>query len=271
MILSASYTNLFLGEHSPILYQGEMEVCFSSIKKAGFQAVELHIANPASLNAGHLKDLLSKYNLQLSSLGTGLSYSKDGLSLTNDNEQIRHAAIKRICEYIDLASLFPASVVIIGLIRGNIKELAAPQLYEQHLLHALRICGDYAEQHKTTLVLEMINRYEADFLNKAKEGLLFLQRLNHPSVKLHLDTFHMNIEEVSPANAILMVGDQLGHMHFADSDRFYPGHAHYPFQDSLSMLQKINYRGAISMECLPLPTTEEAALRTISSLTEFEA
>lgn len=267
MIFSASYTDLLPGKSAPILYQGDMDECFLSMSNAGFKGVELHIDSPASIEREKLAYLLSGHGLCLTSLGTGLSYSRDALSLSAPEESIRLSAVKRVCEYIDLASHFPGCIVIIGLIRGRVGSLE-PCTYKDRLLSSLRICADYAEAHEVCLVMELINRYEADFLNRVSEGLSFLNELGHPSVRLHLDTFHMNIEEQSPVKAILKAGKQLGHIHFADSDRHYPGHAHFPFRESLAALKKINYCGAIAMECLPLPSTETAAAHTISSLSK---
>src|SRR6218665_3228648 len=41
----------------------------------------------------------------------------------------------------------------------------------------------------------VVNRYESNQLNTALQALEMLDKLNAPGVKVHLDTYHMNIEE----------------------------------------------------------------------------
>jgi hypothetical protein len=71
--------------------------------------------------------------------------------------------------------------------------------------------------------IEPLNRFETDFLNTCDQGLRLVKAVDLPSVKLHLDTFHMNIEEKNQAAAILKAGKLLGHFHACGTDRGTPG------------------------------------------------
>ena len=51
------------------------------------------------------------------------------------------------------------------------------------------------------LVLEIVNRFETNLLNTTAQGLKFIEDTGSDHVRLHLDTFHMNIEEANPAAA----------------------------------------------------------------------
>jgi 5-keto-L-gluconate epimerase len=75
-------------------------------------------------------------------------------------------------------------------------------------------------------VLEAINRYETNCLNTADQTLELIKKTGNRSIKVHLDTFHMNIEETNIAESIIRCGASLGHMLFADSNRHYPGAEH---------------------------------------------
>ena len=82
--------------------------------------------------------------------------------------------------------------------------------------------------------------------------------------KIHMDTFHMNIEEVSICKAITKYKDFLGYFHIADSNRMYPGCGHIDFIKIKDALLSINYKGFIVLECLPIPDGQTAAQNALS-------
>ena len=70
-------------------------------------------------------------------------------------------------------------------------------------------------------------------------------------VKLHLDTFHMNIEEKDPAEAIRKAGELLVNVHIADSNRQAVGYGHTDFRAIIRALKDIEYERALALEPLP--------------------
>jgi hypothetical protein len=65
--------------------------------------------------------------------------------------------------------------------------------------------------------------------------------LGSKAVKLHLDTFHMNIEEKNQAAAILKAGKHLAHFHACGCDRGTPGGDHIDWKPIVAALKKIGY------------------------------
>ena len=96
--------------------------------------------------------------------------------------------------------------------------------------------------------LEVLNRFENYLLNTAKEGVEFVKQVNHPSVKVMLDTFHMNIEEDSIGGAIRTAGNYLGHFHTGECNRRVPGKGRIPWGEIGEALQDIGYNGNVVME-----------------------
>jgi D-psicose/D-tagatose/L-ribulose 3-epimerase len=84
-----------------------------------------------------------------------------------------------------------------------------------------------------------------------------------PALKLHLDTFHMNIEEKDPAAAIRRAGSQLGHFHACGCDRGTPGHDHINWKSIAAALRAIRYRGDVVIESF---TSEVTALARAASI-----
>jgi len=91
-----------------------------------------------------------------------------------------------------------------------------------------------------------------------------VRRVGSPNIKVLLDVFHMNIEELSIAAAIRTTGDKLGHLHIADSNRLAPGMGHVDFAEIAAALSDIGYQGWVSGEHLSLPDSFAAAKQTRS-------
>lgn len=105
-----------------------------------------------------------------------------------------------------------------------------------------------AEEYQITLGLEVLNRYEGYLLNTCEEALGFVEEVNHPNVKVMLDTFHMNIEEDNIAQAIRLAGDKLCHLHLGEQNRKVPGKGSLPWNEIGCALRDIQYKGAAVME-----------------------
>ncbi len=96
--------------------------------------------------------------------------------------------------------------------------------------------------------LEVLNRFENYLINTAREGVKFIEEVGHPSVKLMLDTFHMNIEEDSMGGAIRTAGKHLGHFHTGECNRKVPGRGRMPWREIGEALGDIGYEGGVVME-----------------------
>lgn len=116
------------------------------------------------------------------------------------------------------------------------------------LVSQLSTLAAYAADHGVTLCVEPLNRFETSFINLVSQGIEVVDRVNNPSCKLLLDTFHMNIEETSLGNAIRAAGDRVGHFHACENDRGVPGSGHVPWQDVAQGLKDINYQGPVVIE-----------------------
>lgn len=241
-----------------------------SIQKAseyGYKAVELHnIRNPKEVNVEKLLNYCEEYNVKISAISTGPSNYIDKLSLIDDLKSQRKAAILRLKEYIDLASRL-RTFIIIGTFRGNIPDFAINSntynVYEKRLSDSIRSALDYAEKNDVTILIEGANRYEINYLNTASEIISFITKYNIPNLKIHLDTFHMNIEEANITESIKKCGNLLGYFHVADSNRMYPGAGHIDFKPIANALKEACYQGYIIVECLPIPDGDTAAKKAI--------
>ena len=250
---------------APFVLRGAYRDSIIDAAKIGYDAVELHIRRPREMDCTGILDCCRKNGIAVSSLGTGFGYSMDKLSLSSADKDNRLAAIERIKEYTDLAEVANC-VVIIGLLRGLARESGGYKEFELRLTESLKTCLDYAEKKNVTLVLEAINHFESDAFQNIEDACGFISKLGTKNLRLHIDSFHMNIEEADLRKSILNAGELIGHVHFADSNRRYPGAGHMDFKQILSALEEVNYQGYIAMECLPYPSPFEAAEKAYNYL-----
>ncbi len=71
--------------------------------------------------------------------------------------------------------------------------------------------------------LEAVNRYETNLLNTGAQALRFIDDVGEPNVFVHLDTFHMNIEEANVVAAIELCRERIGYFHVNENHRGYLG------------------------------------------------
>ncbi|MDD4764501.1 MAG: 5-keto-L-gluconate epimerase [Atribacterota bacterium] len=250
---------------SALAFKEDLEKNIEKVSSLGFNGVELAVRDPKYLDVEKVINMVNESNLEVPAIGTGQAWGEEGLSLSDPNEIVRKAAIDRIIEQIKFASNFNAQVII-GLIRGVIKEGVFREETEEWTIDSLKKCAEFGLEKKIKLTLEPVNRYESNFINTLQEGMAFIDKIGMPNVGLLADTFHMNIEEVSIYKSIIEAKDYITHVHFADSNRWAPGYGHLDFQKIVETLKEINYQGYVSAEILPLPDQDSAAEMTIKTL-----
>jgi D-psicose/D-tagatose/L-ribulose 3-epimerase len=113
--------------------------------------------------------------------------------------------------------------------------------------HLATLCAR-AEDAGVTLCLEPLNRFETDCMNTLAQASAMIEKVGSPALKIHADTFHMNIEEADPARAIRRAGDHIGHVHASGSHRGIPGTGHVDWRGIFSVLKEIEYGGDICIE-----------------------
>ena len=75
-----------------------------------------------------------------------------------------------------------------------------------------------------------------------------IERIGAENIFIHLDTYHMNIEEKGAANGILDTRDHLKYIHLSESDRGVPGAGTCDWNEIYAALAAINFTGGLAME-----------------------
>jgi sugar phosphate isomerase/epimerase len=127
----------------------------------------------------------------------------------------------------------------------------AVQTEWEYAVDGTRELARYARARSITLAIEPLNRYESFLVTDLVKAKQFVHDVDVDNLKIHLDTFHMNIEEKDLAEVVFEAGDLLVSMHLSDSNRETPGCGHTDFSGIMESLQKISFQGYLVLEPVP--------------------
>ena len=108
--------------------------------------------------------------------------------------------------------------------------------------------SNYAADHGVVMGIEPLNRFETSYINLAEQAIEVVDRVDHPSCRIMLDSFHMNIEEKSIGAAIRSAGSRLIHFHACENDRGAPGSGNVAWDEVAEGLDEIGYDGPVVIE-----------------------
>lgn len=239
-------------------------------KNSGFDAAELILCDPETMNVSALVEELGRLNLPVSTLSTGQAYGMEGLSMTSLCEDVRTETLRRLRCDIDLAVALNDAHVTIGLIRGK-GQADQAEAERYHLIEGLKRTADYAAQKGIVLNLEPINRYECFHLNDSLSAMTLLEEMGCPeNVGVLYDSFHSNIEDADMFAAIRALAGHISNVHAADSNRRLPGEGHIDFAGVTETLRQTGYEGYVALEVLNVPDREHIREHAAKSMELFK-
>ncbi len=226
---------------------------FQRAKTAGFDLVELPLLAPLQMDFHALRKALDAHDLS-ASCGTGLSPETD---ITSPAPDIRAAGMVHLQACLEGAAIL-GSPVLGGLTYApwGIFPESDRTARRAQCVESLKQAAELADSLNVTLCLEVVNRFEGYLLNTVQQGLDLITDVGHPNLRLHLDTFHMNIEEDDLPGAIRLAGGMLGHFHCVANNRKAPGRGHIDWAGVRSALRGIVYRGFLVAESFVNPAGE---------------
>jgi len=138
-----------------------------------------------------------------------------------------------------------------GVLHSAIAQFTGKPCTKEERLIVLQVFTEvaaYAHERNITLAPEPINRYESYVFTAAIEVLDLIDCIDTDNIGLHLDTFHMNIEERNFYDPVISAGSLLKHVHITESDRGMLGEGNVHWDDLFRGLAEINYQGPLVLE-----------------------
>lgn len=216
------------------------------IKECGYDAVEFQIAEPLRFNEEQARKLLDVSGLGMCAFQTGGTYATIANCLSTPDKIVRQRTIELLHRFVELAARWN-SVIVFGSLQGRRRDEPDKDIGEKRIMEGLAEIGQRATERGVTLAFEPVNHSEVGFNNTIAEASQLVRSLNLPGVKLMVDSYHMNIEEMDMLIPLDGIADILAHVHLSETNRDVLGTGHWPTAAFLSKLSSIRYIGYCSI------------------------
>lgn len=219
------------------------------VKKMGFEVIEITMGEIVPpFDVKEMKARLDSAGIEVTVCGF-LDTKRD---ITSEDSAVREKGKEYLRAAIETCSQIGARIFCGPLYAELFRTRAVPQEQKKKewdlCVQSLQGISRDAEQAGVVIALEPLNRFETDFINITSDALKLVKEVNSSHVKLHLDTFHMNIEEKNIGEAVKKAGEDLYHFHSCENDRGTPGSGHINWQDVSSALREIAYDRYVVIE-----------------------
>lgn len=238
-----------LGVHAFVWERGwsrdEAARAIARTAEVGYDLIEVSTLEPRSVDVD-----FTRRELEKAGLGATYSLGLDAESdISADDREKEGRGQAKLEDAIAMARDIGATHIA-GILYSAFQKYAVPTTAEgvKRSVEVLQRVAATAARSGIVLGLEVVNRYETNVLNTASQGVEMCRRVGAPNVKVHLDVYHMNIEESDIAQAILATGEHLGYFHTGDSHRGYMGSGSIDLAGVFRALVKADYRGPITFE-----------------------
>ena len=231
-------------------WNADQKSYISKVKKLGFDILEISCAMLKNISREELVEMRDMARAEGVTLTAGYGPGPSENLASSDEAVVKNA----VAFYTDI--LKKLEILDIHTLGGGIYSYW-PVDYTKPIdkegdwkrsVKNVRTVGKIAQECGVDYCLEVLNRFEGYLLNTCAECRQFVEEVDVPAVKIMLDTFHMNIEEDSMTEAILLAGDRLGHFHVGENNRRLPGQGNLPWYQIGSALRAIGYDKNVVME-----------------------
>jgi len=221
---------------------------FPLFKQWGFDSVEIAIDDPDVLDMPLIRSELDKNELVCGSICGVFGPGRDLRGTVEEQQNSLKYVQKVIRQMKNLGCNTFVGPMYSSVGRANAETPENYALQWKLVRSHLKSLVTIAENSGVILAIEPLNRFETDFINTVDQAIRMVKEVGSDSLKIHLDSFHMNIEEKNQQDAILRAGHYLGHFHACGSDRGTPGGDSIDWQSIKKALRTINYKGDVVIE-----------------------
>lgn len=232
---------VWAGDTSP----ASVEHAIDQTKAAGFDLLELSLHDSVHLDTVGARKALEAAGIAVA-CSRGLAFDADVSSadpaVVARGEALLHQSLATTYEL--------GGTHLTGALYSALGKYAGPLTAagRANVVAVLRRLAAEARGRGMTLGLEVCNRYETNVVNTARDALVLADDIGEDNVLIHLDTYHMNIEEDDLVRPVHEVGDRLGYVHIGENHRGYLGSGHLDFTAFFHALADIGYTGPITFE-----------------------
>jgi sugar phosphate isomerase/epimerase len=218
----------------------EFEGDLACMKQAGYDAVELQIADPALFDESRVRRALDAVGYAMCAFQSGGTYATRGNCLSTANDSIRERTIALLKSFVELAARWK-SLIVFGSLQGRASDEPDRAAGEARIHAAIAEVGRCATEQGVVLAFEPVQFGEVGFHNTIADVAALVRGLNLPGLRMMIDTFHMNIEERDMIAPIGPIRDILAHVHLSETNRGVLGEGHWPTATFFAELERLGY------------------------------
>jgi D-psicose/D-tagatose/L-ribulose 3-epimerase len=238
-----------LGVHALVWVPGwserECDQALEMTREAGYDFIEIPLMDPERVDAAMTRAALERHGLS-ATCSLGLSFDTD---ISSPDPEVARRGEALLTRAVRVAGEL-GSPYLGGVIYSAMGKYLAPSAAgaRSQVAGSLRRVAGVAGELGMSLGLEPVNRYESNLVNTAEQALALIAETEAPNIVVHLDVYHMNIEEGDLEKPVLRCGDRLGYVHIGESHRGYLGSGTIRFADFFRALARAGYAGPIAFE-----------------------
>lgn len=253
-----------LGVHALVWVGGwtpeEARKAISSTAQAGYDLIEIPLLDPSSVDAADTRAVLREHGIG-AACSLGLTPETD---VASEDPAAVKAGRRLLLDALEKASGMGADYLG-GVLYGVLGRYVAPASARArtNAVESIRELCAAAADAGISIGLETVNRYESNLLNTAEQTLRFIDDVGAANLGVHLDTYHMNMEEPGLAVAIESCADRVAYFHVGESHRGYLGTGSIDFAECFRALDAIGYDGTITFESFSSAVVSPALSSTL--------
>lgn len=228
--------------------------------EAGFDLIEFPLMDPASFDAAAARAAIDDYGIVATgSLGLGRAsdISSEDPHAVRAGEDLLNRAVDVLAE---LGSEHLCGIIYSAMCKYDTLATARGVANSQEVLGRV---AQRAAQAGIGVSLEVTNRYESNVLNTAGQARDCVAAIAGADIGIHLDSYHMNIEETDMFRPVVQTGALLRYVHIGESHRGYLGTGSVDFNGLFRALHHIGYDGPVVFESFSSAVVSPALTRTL--------
>lgn len=220
-------------------------VALEHASRFGFDHVVIPLRRPEDIDPPAIAQLFAEFGMT-PVCAAGCTADADVSSLDAD---VRARGLERLRHALRLARDM-GSRHIGGVLYSALRkyEHAATAEHFGRSAEAIAVLAEEARRDGIRLALEIVNRYESNLINTVAQGVEFLAAVGSDNVWLHLDTFHMNIEESDLAGALAAALPRLAYFELDQNHRGALAPGLVDFAPLLATLAASGFAGIVGVE-----------------------
>jgi D-psicose/D-tagatose/L-ribulose 3-epimerase len=229
---------------APVWDLDRIERRIEELKEYGIGLLEIPLLRPAEIDTGRTRAFGQRWGVELVP-SLGLPRALDVVEHPDEGLDFLTPAFK-VCAEIGSFGLGGVTYGTIGKTTGR----AATKKEIDGICRFLERAARLARTFGIKVGLEPCNRYETHLINRGVDAARIIERIGADNLFIHLDTYHMAIEEESYAAGFKAAEPYLGYVHVSESNRGVPGRGTLDWPAVMKAMADIGYKGAVTLESM---------------------